>query len=162
MRTKLFITFVALIAFLLLPGSLQAANSNEQLLVLTQTDGNVSKFALADEPVITYSGNDIVVTCGDAVLQTSMANVESVTFEKGEPTSISEMRTKDVTPSFSFNTASFEGLQAGAAINVFSIEGKMVSSSKADAEGKASIDMGNLPTGVYILRTPNKSFKIKK
>ncbi len=155
-------SFMALMALLLLPASLRAADGNGQLLVLTQTDGNVSKFALSDAPVITYSGNDIVVTCGDAVLQTSMANIEAVTFGKGEPTAINEMRKEDVVPSFSFNTASFEGLQAGAPITIYSLDGKMMSGAKADVEGKARIDLSDLQKGVYILHTPNKSFKIKK
>ena len=32
-----------------------------QTLVLTQRNGTVNRFALSDEPVITYSGSDVVV-----------------------------------------------------------------------------------------------------
>jgi len=156
------ISFMALLALLLLPGALWAANGTGQQLVLTQAGGNVTKFALADNPIITYSGNDIVVTCGDHVLQTSMANITSVSFEKGSSSGIQELRNQEVNPTFSFNTASFEGLQTGSRIMVFTIDGKMISTVKADAEGKAHIDMSNLPSGVYILHAPNKSFKIKK
>ncbi len=162
MSKRSIISFMALLALLFLPASLRAADGNGQLLVLTQADGNVSKFALADNPVITYSGSDIIVTCGENILQTSMANIQSVTFDKGNSTDIRELDGKEVTPSFSFNKASFEGLQTGARVMVFTIDGKMVSTMEADAEGKAQIDMSSLPTGVYILRTPNKSFKIKK
>ncbi len=162
MSKRSFISIMALMALLFLPASLRAADESGQLLVLTQADGHVSKFALADSPVITYSGSDIIVTCGENVLQTSMANIQSVTFDKGNSTDIRELDGKEVIPSFSFNKASFEGLQAGARVMVFTIDGKMVSTMEADAEGKTHIDMSNLPSGVYILRTPNKSFKIKK
>ena len=38
----------------------------------------------------------------------------------------------------------------------------MLSSTRANEDGAVSIDLGTLPQGVYILRTPNQSYKIKK
>ena len=59
MNKKSLTGLIAALAMLLLPASLKAAS--EQLLVLTQTNGSVTKFALTDNPVITYKGNDIIV-----------------------------------------------------------------------------------------------------
>ncbi len=162
MSRRNIITVWVLTAFLLLPAALRAADGNGQQLVLTLNNGNVSKFALTDNPVITYSGSDLIVTCGEAVLQTSMADITAVSFEEGSSAGIGVIDYRGGTPSFSFQTASFEGLPAGTRISVFTTDGKAVSTVTADGEGKARISMDSLPTGVYILRAPNKSYKFKK
>lgn len=161
MNKKSLTGLIAALAMLLLPASLKAAS--EQLLVLTQTNGSVTKFALTDNPVITYKGNDIIVTCGEKVLQTSMADVANVGLEKGETTGIeAPIAVSEPQTTFSFGKVGFEGLLSGERIMVYSIDGKVISTIKADADGRAQVDLNNLQTGVYILRTAKKSFKIKK
>ena len=160
MNKKSLTGLIAALAMLLLPTSMRAS---EQLLVLTQTNGKVTKFALTDNPVITYKGNDVIVTCGESVMQTSMADVMSVGFEKGETTGIEAPKAvSEPQTTFSFGQAGFEGLQSGERVMVYSIDGKVISTIKADADGHAQVDISNLQTGVYILRTAKKSFKIKK
>ena len=160
MKKKSFTGLIAALAMLLLPTSVIAS---EQLLVLTQTNGSVTKFALTDNPVITYKGNDIIVTCGENVLQTSMADITSFGFDRGETTGIEEtVAVSEPKTSFSFGQAGFEGLQPGERVLVYSLDGKVISAISADADGRAQMDMNNLQTGVYILRTAKKSFKIKK
>lgn len=161
MNKKSLTGMIAALAILLFPASLRAAS--EQLLVLSLTNGSVTKFALTDDPVITYKGNDVIVTCGENVLQTSMADVKSVGFEKGENTGIEAPKAvSEPQTTFSFGQAGFEGLQSGERVMVYSIDGKVIRTIKADADGRAQVDMSSLQTGVYILRTAKKSFKIKK
>ena len=59
-----------------------------------------------------------------------------------------------------FSNATISGLKAGALVRVYNISGVAVSTLTADAEGKVSVDLNNLPKGVYILSTPSKSFKV--
>lgn len=160
MSKKSLTTLIALLAMLFLPGGLSAATG--ELLVLKLADQSVSKFELASSPVVTYSGNDIIVTCGEEVFQTSMANIETVKFEKDSSTGIERITTTEPRAAFTFGNASFEGMQAGATVTVYTLDGKVVAAAKADGEGRASISMSGLQRGVYIIRTPNKSFKIKK
>jgi hypothetical protein len=157
---KKVVNLLALVA-LLLP--LSAMAESVQCLVLTESNGAVSKFALTDAPVVTYSGSDMVVSCGD---QTMTVGLEGLTLTFGEMETTRIETVKDgVTESdrlqFSFGEASFEGLQPGALVNVYSIDGKMQTKVKADQDGRASVSLMSLPKGVYILRTPTKSFKIK-
>ena len=160
MNKKSLTVLIAALAMLLLPTSMRAS---EQLLVLTQTNGSVTKFALTDDPVITYKGNDVIVTCGENVLQTSMADITDIGFKKEETTGIEEtVAASESKTTFSFGQAGFEGLQPGERVLVYSMDGKVISAIKADADGRAQVDMNDLQTGVYILRTAKKSFKIKK
>ena len=160
MKKKL-VSLLALIA-LLLP--LTAMAENVQCLVLTESSGAVSKFALTDAPVVTYSGSDMVVTCGDQTLTVGLEGL-TLTYDEMEVTGIDVVKDSTADPDrlqFSFGEADFEGLQSGALVSVYSIDGKMITRVKADNEGRANISLSNLPSGVYILRTPSKSFKIKK
>ena len=160
MKKKL-VNLLALIA-LLLP--LTAMAENVQCLVLTESSGAVSKFALTDAPVVTYSGSDMVVTCGDQTLTVGLEGL-TLTYDEMEVTGIDVVKDSTADPDrlqFSFGEACFEGLQSGALVSVYSIDGKMITRVKADGDGRASISLSSLPLGVYILRTPSKSFKIKK
>ena len=146
---------------LLLPTSAWA--DTVKCLVLTEADGTVNKFALADAPVVTFSDGDMVVACGSQTLTVGLAGLE-LTYGEMETTRINEVVEKSgetVRPLFSFGEARFEGLQPGANVRVYSIDGKCIDTVKADGDGRVSVSLGHLPQGVYILRTPSRSFKIK-
>lgn len=134
-----------------------------QCLVLTEANGTVSKFALTDAPVVTYNGGDMIVSCSDQELTVSLEGLVW-TFGEMEATRIDEVIGKQddtARPQFSFGEAKFEGLQPGSMVHVYSLDGKALSTVKADGDGRVSVSLGNLPKGVYVLRTPTRSFKIK-
>jgi len=162
MKKKTLLTLFALMAFLMLPVQRVCAEGQVQCMVLTQTDGTVTKFALSDAPVVKYDGDNIVVTCGEQSLTTAMSGIEKWTFENDDLQGIDEAKNAEPQTSFSFGRAEISGLKAGAAIGVYGIDGKALYNVKANGEGQVLVDLGNLPEGVYILRTPNKSYKIKK
>ncbi len=68
-----------------------------------------------------------------------------------------------VEPTYSFSNgqAHLAGLKAGASVYVYTATGQQVGSAKANAEGSAVIDFAPLKKGaVYLLRTPEKTFKV--
>lgn len=132
-------------------------------LVLTEANGTVNKFALADAPVVTFSEGDLVVACGSQTLTVSLEGL-TLTYGEMESTRIDEVAGRaDATdrPVFSFDEARIEGLRPGAAVSVYSLDGKCIDTVKAGDDGRVSVALGHLPKGVYILRTPTRSFKIK-
>ena len=52
------------------------------------------------------------------------------------------------------------GLHAGDIVRVFHVNGTLVKTIKADAQGQATLELSQLPNGVYIIRTRNSSIKI--
>ena len=123
------------------------------------------KFALDSYPVVTIEGNDLVITCEGKKLLTALTGVQDYHFiEKKVTTSISSVPANDpkgetATPSFSFSNAEVSGLKAGAKVAIYNLNGTQISSITADGEGRVALDFSSLPKGVYILRTPTKSFK---
>ena len=164
------ISFIGLIALALsfLPLSGFAQIVQEKMitcLVLTETNGTKTEFALESFPVITIEGNNLVITHNGNQLTTALTGVQDYHFiEKKVTTSISSVPSNDPkntsnTPQFSFSNAEVSGLKAGARVAIYNLNGTQISSVTADGEGRVALDFSSLPKGVYILRTPTKSFK---
>jgi len=132
---------------------------------LTETNGTTTEFALESFPVITIEGNNLVITCKDQKLTTALTGVQDYRFiEKKVTAGISSVPSNDpknasVSPQFSFSNAEVSGLKAGAKVAIYNLNGTQISSVTADGEGRVALDFSSLPKGVYILRTPTKSFK---
>ena len=164
------ISFIGLIALALsfIPLSGFAQTVQERLitcLVLTETNGTKTEFALESFPIITIEGNNLVITHNGNQLTTALTGVQDYHFiEKTVTTSISSVPSNDPknesnTPQFSFSNAEVSGLKAGARVAIYNLNGTQISSATADGEGRVALDLSSLPKGVYILRTPTKSFK---
>lgn len=164
------ISFIGLIALALsfIPLSGFAQTVQEKMitcLVLTETNGTKNEFALESFPVITIEGNNLVITHNGNQLTTALTGVQDYHFiEKKVTTSISSVPSNDpknasVSPQFSFSNAEVSGLKAGARVAIYNLNGTQISSVTADGEGRVALDFSSLPKGVYILRTPTKSFK---
>lgn len=54
------------------------------------------------------------------------------------------------------------GLKAGSRVAVLSLDANTVQTVYAGSDGKVEINFGQLPDGVYIIKTEKGSFKIKK
>ena len=164
------ISFIGLIALALsyIPLSGFAQTVQKKMitcLVLTETNGTTTEFALESFPVITIEGNNLVITHNGNQLTTALTGVQDYHFiEKTVTTSISSVPSNDPknesnTPQFSFSNAEVSGLKAGAKVAIYNLNGTQISSVTADGEGRVALDFSSLPKGVYILRTPTKSFK---
>ncbi len=158
---KYIIHILFALATVMLPATLKAEKI--QYLVLTQTDGSeVARFALSEMPVISFTENDLVVTCGNKSITTPMEGLQT-TFSVEEPsTGISDMTTDDrQRPQVAFGQAVFSGLKAGERVIVYTLDGKMTGSFEADSDGRAVVELSAMGRGVFILRTPTRSFKIR-
>lgn len=164
------ISFLGLIALVLLfiPLSDFAQTVQKKMmtfLVLTETNGTKTEFALDSYPVVTIEANELVITCKGKKLSTALTGVKDYRFTQKEVTTgISSVPANDpkgetTTPSFSFSNAEVSGLKAGARVAIYNLNGTQISSVTADGEGRVALDLSSLPKGVYILRTPTKSFK---
>ena len=54
-----------------------------QSIVLTKKDGSVEKFDFTDNPVVTYSGNDLVITTSKTTAQFPVYLLDKLSFSDG-------------------------------------------------------------------------------
>ena len=154
------VSFMGLIALFL---SLMPLQSHAQewlatFLVLTETNGTKTEFPLESQPVVTFEQNNLVVTCNGKTLSTALTDVSEYSFiQRNVTAGINNLPGKGTgkeaaTPSFSFHNAEVSGLKEGANVGIYDLNG-------ADAAGHVTLNLSSLPKGIYILRTPTKSFK---
>lgn len=160
MKKAIKLAMVAALVALAMPASAQ----NSCYLVVEQTNGQTVTFALANYPVQTYKGSETTLTVGADTLTYSLDSIKEQRFKTiNVATGIKTVRTDDspaVRPQISITGAEVTGLKSGDRVQVYTIGGRLVKQSVADGEGRAAVSIGTLPQGVYILRTPSKSFKI--
>ena len=159
---KIIYSIFALIASFAMPSVAMAEETIDvQYLVIQQDDGTESRFALKEYPEITFNGDALVVESAERNLEIAIVDVLSYSFETVQeliPSAIEVVR-QDA-PAISFAGAEFRGLASGAAVTAWSLNGQMLTTIKATADGIAKIDLSALPQGVIILRTPGKTIKI--
>ena len=136
-----------------------------EYLVVELIDGEASSFALEDAPHLTFANGEVVVKSNESSVSFSLDGVKNYHFvTKTVSLGIERITTtpsaNEPTQAFTNGKATFSGLKAGATIAVYTIDGRAVKTVKAAEDGSAEIDLGSLPTGIYIVRTPAKSFKV--
>lgn len=159
---KIIYSIIALFVSFAMPSVAMAEETIDvQYLVIQQDDGTESRFALKEYPEITFNGDALIVESAERNLEIAIVDVLSYSFETVQeslPTAIEAVR-QDA-PAISFAGAEFRGLASGAAVTAWSLNGQMLTTIKATADGIAKIDLSALPQGVIILRTPGKTIKI--
>lgn len=125
---------------------------NEPKVVVNTAAGASYEFYIADNPRITYQDNLMVIANdkGETV-SVEAADVRSCTFF-GSDTAIDAVRVDG-----RFGSV-MSGLRAGSRVGVFALDGKAVLTTSAGSDGKAEIDFGQLPKGVYLIKTEKGAF----
>ncbi len=166
---KILFTLVALAALFCAPQTMradEAGTKKVQYLVVVQTDGTKTEFALEDQPTLSFNGNDVVVTATDKKVTFSMQGIDNYHFvTKSVTTGIQQVESTPQAngePTYSPADASVSGLKAGAKLMVFSINGQLIKTIVATEDGKANVNLTDLTPGIYIIKTPTKSFKVMK
>lgn len=160
-----------LLAMLAVPTAVMAADSetyDKQFLVINAAGGTQVSIALEDVPVLSVSNDSLVVTSlGDNLIVPFSGTTYAIETRKVEKpshtTGISNIiapNSKSAQPQFSLGNGTVSGLKAGAKVTIYQIGGQAVKTISADNEGKAELNITNLPAGIYIIKTPTQSFKI--
>ena len=127
-------------------------------LVLNTADGQ-QVIALADNPVMTISGDVLKVTVGGVEkVSTSLANVKNYSFQEQRATAISEILADGY--NLSEGHVFMSNVKAGETIAVYSADSRRVSVQRVAADGRVDIDLTSLPKGVYIVKSPTTSIKV--
>ena len=142
---------------LLAPVVLQAADGVSYLYI-TMTDNSETVFALADNPVVTVSGTTFLATCGSQSVSADLTSVKNYHFSN--TTDISSIQSSKETVLLQAGQAVISGVKAGTEVRIISVDGKVVMSRKAAANGSLTIDLSTLGRGVYVLSTPTTKLKM--
>lgn len=156
MKTK--IIFLLLSFFSL---SAMADEPKTQLVVWAK-DGTKVAYALAENPKITFTETDLVLTTNDIEVNYALEKMARFTYETGEETPIRSLKTDEVSFKLDGEFLLFPNLKANSTISVHSLNGTLVFKRTIHAAGEYSFPLSNLNAGVYVVTVNGLTYKIVK
>lgn len=159
---KTFTMLLALFAF-----SLSMFAGNPGVTFLLRSGKKVS-FTFAEKPVIALSDDYLSVSVhGVERIIYLYADVQRVVVADDVVSAIDNVVANDksqhVVFSFPANVLNVSGLAANESIALYATDGKLMLREKANAEGKAAMNLSSLQQGIYVVRTQSGiSYKLFK
>lgn len=153
MKRKL-LFLVALLLAIVIP---RQARASDDVFIVIKTGAEIVAVALADNPVITYANDQLVITTAEKQVEFPVADIMGYSFLESEPTAIKNIK---VDREHKQGMVAFDHLKEGITVMLYNAKGEQVRTTKAQADGTAVIDMHGLAKGVYVIRAGKLSFKI--
>jgi len=151
------ITLLLALLFIFLTG-VKAADV--QYLVVSLTDGTKAEMALADEPVITFAGDELKVTvAGVEKVAASMSEVVDYHFTT-TPTGIEQVKDEKSSSRFAYGHVYISNAKKGDVMRVYATDGRLVISERVSDNGTADINLNELGKGIYIIKSSKSSIKV--
>lgn len=149
---KTFTLLLALFAF-----SLSVFAGNPGVTFLLRSGQKVS-FSFAEKPVVALSDANLSVSVGGVErVSYAYAEVQRVVVVDDVVSAIDNVLANDksqhIVFSVSANALNVSGLAVGERFSLNAIDGKLMLSEKADADGKAAMNLSSLQQGIYVVRT---------
>ena len=128
-------------------------------MTIEMKNGSKISFLLADNPVITYQSESLVVN-NDAKNTYSFEDVKNYHFTEMDESGVDNLPANDLRIVWvDDETIGVQNALPNSTIAITVINGVVVSQTKTDADGKSTVRMPN-KTGVYVLSVGKQSFKI--
>ena len=157
---KILLTFM-LFAF----AAASFANGKDVLSVLMK-DGISVYFLLAEKPYITFQNDEmkIVSDTDEALVKRTL--VERFEFVNEIPTGIEDVEEQDEQLRANFkldgDAVYITGLAPGSKVVLYAMDGRVVNSSVAAADGCVTLSLNTLPSGIYIVKYNDTAIKFIK
>ena len=157
---KILLTFM-LFAF----AATMFANGKDVLSVLMK-DGTSVYFLLAEKPYITFQNDEmkIVSDTDEALVKRTL--VERFEFVNEIPTGIEDVEEQNEQLRANFkldgDAVYITGLASGSKVVLYAMDGRVVNSSVAAADGCVTLSLNTLPSGIYIVKYNDTAIKFIK
>lgn len=134
-------------------------------VVVEQTNGDKSEFLLSTSPEIRYVQNAITLTTTETEIVFASADVRKAYISEStssQGNDVELIRQENASYSITINNAivSIRGMKENETASLFAIDGKLLCTAKADADGKAEVSLREYIKGVYVVKIGNQTFKI--
>lgn len=133
-----------------------------QSLIVQLKDGSQTAFFLKDKPQVTFDGPNLKVTSTAGDTSFALSDVLRFTYAKKDPTGIDEMVTDPTGVDFQGDVLVISQLKANGDVSVYALDGKLLRQLKASHAGTYRLNLSELPTGLYLVKADNVTYKILK
>ena len=137
---------------------LKAQNS----LTVTLADGTQRVFQLSECPEMLWEGDNVIISTATTELTVPRSNLKG--FSVSDASAIEAFKNGGSRIIISTDgQLNAEGLKAGSLVRVYDAAGRQISQKTVAANGRATVNLSNQPTGTYIVKTDNQpTLKIMK
>ena len=152
---KRFFLFVATVLWV----TLSAFATEQNVVAVYQMDGQKALFAFADQPEVTYTATELVLTTTKTMVQYPISQLKKLQFEKADmPEGLDEVET-DKRFSFRDGSIVIEGGQPNSLVNIYTVFGTLTAQYRLDSNGDAVIPTQGLSGNTYIFANGSITFK---
>ena len=145
----------AKILMLLLMAAMASYADNAQI-VIKQKNGGETTLALSTNPVIIFSGEDMVVTTDLTAITIPLDIIDSYVVSD-ETTGVGSVILE---PQFLDGSVTFSNLADGTPVHVYSFDGRLIATFTSDSTSHATVNLKSLPKGTYIISAANNKIKV--
>lgn len=149
--------------------SVMTIAAERNVVAIYQQNGEVTLFAFADKPELSYSATHLIISTNGNSVQYPINQLKKVSFEKAdidEPIVIVDnIDMPDISPQiFSFRDGQIviEGGVPNSVVNIYTVQGTLAAQYRLDNGGNATVPTGDLRGAVYIIQNGNVTFKFVK
>lgn len=157
-------TFTLLLTLLLAQPAAMLADQLNTLVVLTK-DNVQHQFVIAEtKPEVTFEGANLKVTCAKTAASATFAlkDVLRFTYATSDGSGIDELADDPAAVSFDDGMLVISQLKANATVGIYNTDGRLVQQLKARRSGTYRLSLSQLPTGVYVVKAGDTTYKIMK
>ena len=150
---------IILVSVILLNAVLRVSAKEQNVVAVYQLDGQKALFAFADQPEVTYTTTDLVLTTTKTSVQYPISQLKKIQFETADmPEGMDEV---EADQRFSFRDGSIviEGGEPNSLVNIYTVSGALAAQYRLDANGDAVIPTQGLSGNAYILTNGSLTFK---
>ena len=158
-RTLLRFIFTSLLAAM--SSTLHAADEVETLIILMK-NGSENAFFLKDKPKVTFEGTSLKVSAATGDVSFALADVMRFTYAKKSTSGISEQVENPTGVSFEGDVLVISQLKANTTASIYALDGKLIRQLKPQRAGTYRISLSELPSGLYLVKADNVTYKITK
>lgn len=135
----------------------------ENVLVIHLSSGSDLRFVLlAEEPTISFVGENVVINTASTELVYDMDLVKSFSYEDAQtPTGVEGVKGNDGMK-LDGDRLVLSGLPVGSHVQVFTAAGQLSMSATVGSDGTATLSLSQLARGVYVVKAHQISTKITK
>lgn len=156
--------FIRNLSVLILALAISAVSQAQtsQRLVVWQKSGEKVFFDLLENPRTTFEGANLVITTSTLTVNYPLEQVQRYTYELQASGIENSNINKPVRIRHDNDALYLENLKPDICISLYTADGKLVSSQKADDSQTIIISLANRPAGVYIVKANGVIYKMLK
>ncbi len=148
---------ILLTAFLIF--SLTAIAEEYSFIVWTKS-GEQIDFPVSKKPKVTHSDNDFIISTPTTIVEYSKSDIKKFTLEIKSPGGIENVKSTTSNISQQDNTLILSGFPVGSTVNIFNINGQLLTAGTISDKERFTIDLSILNRGIYIVSTESITYKI--